>query len=69
MPSLQHLIAMKLHAIRQNPTQREPKDLQDIFELIAENGVNVQEKSFRELCLKYGTQELYQKIVGHGYAS
>ncbi len=54
-----------LYAIRQNPKQREVKDLQDVLELVEENGVNVREESFRGLCLKYGTPELYQKIVQH----
>lgn len=61
--SLNHLIAMKLHAIKNHPENREFKDLNDIIELIKENRIDVRSRKFKNLCLKFGTEELYQKIV------
>jgi predicted nucleotidyltransferase len=63
VPSLEHLIALKLHAIKYNPKSRESRDLPDIIELIMINKVKVKDKEFRDLCLKYGTEELYQRIL------
>lgn len=39
------------------------RDFPDIVNLIRANKVSFKEKAFKELCLKYGTQELYDKIV------
>lgn len=61
VPSLNHLIALKLHSIKHNP-EREFRDLWDILELIKRNQLNIQSENFRELCLNYGTEELYHKI-------
>jgi len=63
VPCLNHLIALKLHAIKFNPKIRENRDLPDIIELIRVNKVNVKDAEFKNLCLKYGTEELYQKIL------
>lgn len=63
VPSLYHLIALKLHSIKYNPKIRLNKDFPDIINLIRINEVNIQDKKFKELCLKYGTQELYRKIL------
>jgi hypothetical protein len=62
IPCLNHLIALKLHAIKYNPKIREYRDLPDIIELIRINKVNVSDAEFKNLCLKYGTEELYRKI-------
>ncbi|MBF0252193.1 MAG: nucleotidyltransferase family protein [Candidatus Omnitrophica bacterium] len=64
IPSLDHLIALKLHSIKHNPKVRTGKDLIDIIELIAINNIDISSKKFKDLCLKYGTEELYNKIVG-----
>jgi predicted nucleotidyltransferase len=61
IPSLNHLIALKLHSIKGNP-KRELKDLPDIVGLIENNGVDVRSKSFEQLCLKYGNPGLLEKI-------
>ncbi|MFH1360858.1 MAG: nucleotidyl transferase AbiEii/AbiGii toxin family protein [Candidatus Omnitrophota bacterium] len=62
VPSLNHLIALKLHSIKNNEKLRLLKDLPDIVSLIRKNEVNVESKEFKDLCLKYGTEGLYQKI-------
>ena len=63
VPSLNTLIALKLHAIKYNPKHREYKDLPDIINLIRTNKIAYKSKGFREICLKYGTEELYKKII------
>lgn len=61
VPSLNHLIALKLHSLKNN-AHREIPDLADIVNLIKINQLNPEQDSFKALCLKYGTQELYDKI-------
>ncbi len=63
IPSLEHLIALKLHAIKYNPAIRESKDLPDIVSMIRANNLGIKKKEFKEMCLKYGTEELYDKIL------
>ncbi len=63
VPSLHHLIALKLHSIKYNSRIRLTKDLPDIINLIRINEVNVKDKEFKEICLKYGTKELYDQIT------
>lgn len=63
IPSLNNLIALKLHSLKYNLRFREHKDLPDIVNLIRVNKVNVQKKEFKKLCLKYGTEEIYSKIA------
>jgi predicted nucleotidyltransferase len=63
IPSISTLIALKLHAIKNNQKLREYKDLFDIINLVRENKVDCKSDKFRKLCLKYGTRELYDKIL------
>jgi hypothetical protein len=63
IPSLDHLIAFKLHSIKYNPKNREFRDLPDIINLIRLNKVDFKNESFRELCLKFGNEDLYSKIL------
>ena len=62
VPSLNHLIALKLHSIKYNYKLRFSKDFPDIVNLIRINEVNIKDEKFKKLCLKYGTEEIYQKI-------
>jgi len=63
VPSLEHLIALKLHSIKYNPRQRLNKDFPDIINLIQTNGMNFKEERFKQLCLKFGDDEIYKKIL------
>ncbi|OGW96870.1 MAG: hypothetical protein A3G33_00360 [Omnitrophica bacterium RIFCSPLOWO2_12_FULL_44_17] len=63
VPSLEHLIALKLHSLKHNQQGREYKDMGDILELIKRNRLDIHSDRFHELCLKYGTEELYRKIA------
>ncbi len=62
LPCLDHLIALKLHSLKCNYHVRWTKDLPDIISLIRANKVDAQTAEFKELCLKFGTEEIYQKI-------
>ena len=62
VPSLNHLIALKLHSIKFNPN-REFKDLLDIVDLIKMNKLNIKSNMFKSLCLKYGPEAIYEKIL------
>ena len=64
VPSLNNLIALKLHSIKYNPNMSEMKDLPDIINLIRINKMDFRNNNFRTLCLKYGTEEIYSRIVG-----
>lgn len=64
VPSLNHLIALKLHSIKYNPENREYRDLWDIVELIKRNRVNFRSEEFKQLCLEYGPEQIYEKITG-----
>lgn len=63
VPSLFHLIALKLHSIKHNPRHRLMRDLPDIISLMRVNKVDCKSKKFKELCLKYGTLGLYNQLV------
>lgn len=62
VPSLMNLIALKMHSLKYNPKIRENKDLPDIIDLIRINRLDYKGREFKELCLKYGTKEIYDKI-------
>lgn len=61
IPSLLHLIALKLHSIKNNP-KREITDFPDIVRLISYNNIDVYNSDFRALCLRFGTDDLYERI-------
>jgi hypothetical protein len=63
VPSLEHLIALKLHSIKYNPKLRLTRDLPDIINLIRVNGFDYNDEGFKALCLKFGTEDIYHQIV------
>jgi hypothetical protein len=63
VPALDHLLALKLHALKNGNAARFLKDLEDIINLIVANKVDVQGASFKQLMEKFGTPELYEKIT------
>ena len=63
IPSLDHLIALKLHAIKHNQRNRIWKDLPDIIRLIQMNNIDCKNEAFKEICLKYGNHEIYKIIL------
>jgi len=63
IPSLEHLLALKLHALRAARPPRDLKDLTDVVQLVQANGLDVRSDPFRALCLKYATPEIHDRIV------
>ena len=61
-PSLLHLIALKLHAIKTGSKDRAWKDLPDIIRLVIANRINVESSDFVEICKKFGPAGIQQKI-------
>lgn len=60
--SLNHLIALKCHAIKHGHAGRVEKDVDDILELVKINKVDIADEKFRQLILKHGLPKLYDKI-------
>ena len=61
IPALQHLIALKLHALKNAPA-RETKDLPDILELFKRNPSMLSEKELISLCKRFGPAGIMKKI-------
>ncbi|OGJ86980.1 MAG: hypothetical protein A2268_07160 [Candidatus Raymondbacteria bacterium RifOxyA12_full_50_37] len=62
IPSPDHLIAMKLHAIVNNP-EREKKDLLDVIQLIESNSIDPKSSEIKKLFKKYGLEHLFKQIT------
>jgi hypothetical protein len=63
VPCLDHLLALKLHALRQNLSHRTSKDADDVEVLLRRHEINLGEPHYEALFLKYGTRELYETFV------
>jgi hypothetical protein len=63
LPSPISLIAMKLHAIKNNFENRFPKDFPDIVALSDLYGIDVSSSFFKAHCLKYGNMRIYELIL------
>jgi len=50
---------------KNNTKPRLLTDLPDIINLVQINNVDVKNNEFKELCLKYGTEDLYKKILDY----
>jgi predicted nucleotidyltransferase len=61
--SLEHLIALKLHVLKQARLHRFLKDFQDVVELVRINKVDLHSKQIHDLFLRYGTTDLYEKVL------
>jgi len=62
-PSLPHLIALKLHVIKQALPHRELRDLDDVLQLVQRNKVDTGTEEFKQLCEKHGNSTIYEAIV------
>ena len=62
-PSIEHLIAMKLHAMKQGAPARRLRDLLDIITLVRQGQVDVGGADFKQLCERYGSREIHAEIV------
>ncbi len=63
IPSLLHLLALKLHALKHTRAHRFLKDFQDVEGLVRINQLDLQSQNIRQLFLKYGNLDLYEKVV------
>lgn len=60
--SIGSLIAMKLHALKYVDAVRALKDQSDLLALLQQAGIPTQSEAFRQLCARYGTMEIYERI-------
>lgn len=60
--SLRHLLALKCHAIKHGHKGRIVKDADDVINLIQANRLDIDAAEIRELFLKHGTTDLYEKV-------
>ena len=64
IPCLIHLIALKLHAIKNNP-KRELRDLSDIVELLRNNQGEISKEELKATCVRYGPKGIYAKLESY----
>lgn len=60
VPCLDHLLALKLHVLRQALAHRTSKDADDVEMLIRRNGLDLREPRYEQLFLRYGNREIYE---------
>ncbi len=63
IPSLSHLLALKLHALKHTRAHRFLKDFQNVEGLVRMNQIDLHSEKVRQLFLKYGNLDLYEKVV------
>ncbi|HWN93907.1 MAG TPA: nucleotidyl transferase AbiEii/AbiGii toxin family protein [Methylomirabilota bacterium] len=61
--SLEHLIALKVHALKNGHGLRVLKDLTDVAQLLRLNRVDPRAVWVRNIFGKHGTDELYEKVI------
>jgi hypothetical protein len=62
VPALDHLLALKLHVLKQGLNHRTFKDAEDVEMLARRNKLDLNEERYEKLFLKYGTREIYETI-------
>ena len=62
IPSAEHLLALKVHALKNARIHRFLKDFQDVEGIIRKNQFDLNSETIRQIILKYGSVELYEKI-------
>jgi hypothetical protein len=62
VPSVEHLIALKVHALAHSHAGRFLKDFEDVVNLVRRNKIELSAPEFREIFRRYGNEELYAKI-------
>lgn len=63
IPSLDHLLALKLHALKQGLLHRTFKDADDVETLVKLNKLDIATPQYEQLFLKYGTREIYETFL------
>lgn len=62
IPAVEHLLALKLHALRHTHIERFSKDFLDVEGIVRHSSIDLRAPKYRDLFLKYGTLDLYEKI-------
>jgi predicted nucleotidyltransferase len=62
VPCVEHLVALKVHALKHARTRRFLKDFQDVTELVLRNRIDLASAEIHEIFQRYGTPELYEKV-------
>ena len=60
--SLRHLLALKCHAIKHGHSGKIVKDADDVIRLLQINRLDPDSPLLRQLFLKHGTEEFYEKV-------
>jgi hypothetical protein len=60
--SLDMMLGTKLHAIRYNKANRGRRDFDDVVELLATNDLDPRGERFVQLCGRYGTNDILERI-------
>ena len=63
VPSAEHLVALKLHALKHGNIDRFDKDMGDVVGLIKDAGIKVKSPAFKEMVEQFGTAEIYERIL------
>jgi predicted nucleotidyltransferase len=70
VPRLSHLFALKLHAMRQNPSKRYERDLGDIVALMQMHGISLEMEEYAAIFERYATgdirREVERRLAGPG---
>lgn len=63
IPSVDHLLALKLHALRSGSAERIGKDYQDVVGVLRTQSLDPRSARVRNLFTKYGTESWYARIL------
>jgi hypothetical protein len=63
IPKLSHLLALKLHALRQGPSHRYERDLSDVLILMDVNEVDLAQPEYAEILNRYATPAVRTEIL------
>jgi hypothetical protein len=63
IPSLEHLIAMKLHALKFSGEKRMRRDAVDIIDLAEHAGIDLEGDRFRSLCDRFADGRVQERIL------
>jgi hypothetical protein len=63
VPSPEHLVALKLHALKHGHPERFEKDFIDVVNLTRAAALDPKSAAFRQLFEQFGTMELYERVL------
>jgi hypothetical protein len=63
VPSAEHIVALKLHALKHGKVERFDKDMGDVIRLINGAGIQPRSLAFKEMVEQFGTVEIYERIL------